>query len=69
MKRKSILSIVLTLAMLFSLALCTGAEAAAAGAAAKPADQLKLIASQMDTLKQDDGETPWFYTVVDLCCP
>ena len=66
MKRKSYLSILLILAMLLSLALCTGAAAFADGAAATPKDQLKLIASQIDSLKQNDSANTWYYTVADL---
>ena len=66
MKTKRCLSILLTLAMLFSLALCVGAPAFADGAAASPKDQLKLIASQIDSLKQTDSTRTWYYTVADL---
>ena len=66
MKRKCYLSMLLALAMLLSLSLCAGAEAFAEGTAATPKDQLKLIASQVDTLKQDDRVNTWYYTVADL---
>ncbi len=65
MKRKGYLSLLLTLAMLLSLALCVGVSAAA-DAAASPKDQLKLIASQVEALKQNDSANTWYYTVTDL---
>ena len=66
MKRKSYLSILLALVMLASLALGAGATAYAADAAAKPAQQLKLISSQIGNLMQTSTEIPWYYTVTDL---
>ena len=66
MKRKSYLSILLTLAMLLSMVLCAGTAAFADGAAATPKEQLKLIASQIDNLKQNDSANTWYYTVADL---
>ena len=66
MKRKSYLSILLILAMLLSLPLCACAEASADDTVAAPGDQLKLIASKIDSLKQDDSTNTWYYTVVDL---
>ena len=64
MKTKSILSILLTLAML--LTLCAGASAFADDTAAAPKDQLQLIASKIDNLKQSDSANTWYYTVADL---
>ena len=59
MKRKSYLSILLTLAMLFSLALSAGVSASADGPALSPKDQLKLISSQVDsTLMQKNTVNP-----------
>ncbi len=67
MKRKTCLSILLTLAMLVSLVLCAGVEAFAVDATAKPREQLKLIASKFDSLKQKDTkDAAWYYTVTDL---
>ena len=66
MKRKRYLSILLILAMLLSLPLCACAEASADDTVAAPGDQLKLIASKIDSLKQDDSTNTWYYTVVDL---
>ena len=67
MKRKSYLSILLTLAMLFSLALSAGVSASADGPALSPKDQLKLISSQVDsTLMQKNTVNPWYYCVTDL---
>ncbi len=66
MKGKRYLSILLTLAMLFSLSLCAGVPAFADDAVASPKDQLKLIVSQIDSLKQDGSANPWYYTVADL---
>ena len=64
MKRKSVLSILLALAIL--LTLCAGATAFADDATAKPVQQLKLIASKIDDLKQSDSTNTWYYAVVDL---
>ena len=66
MKRKRYLSILLILAMLLSLALCTGAAASADDSTATPEEQLKLIVSRMESLKQSDGTNTWYYTVADL---
>ena len=67
MKRKTCLSILLTLAMLLSLALIGGTSAFAVDSNAKPKDQIKLIASQFDSLKQaDTKDVTWYYTVADL---
>ena len=64
MKRKKVLSILLTLVMLMTL--CAGASAFADDSTAKPRDQLKLIYSQIDSLKQSESANPWYYTVADL---
>ena len=66
MRTKRYLSILLTLVMLLSLTLCAGAAASADSGTAMPKDQLKLIASQIDSLKQDDSTATWYYTVADL---
>ena len=50
MKRKTCLSILLVLAMLFSLAIIGGASAFAVDSSAKPKEQIKLIASKFDVL-------------------
>ncbi len=63
MKRKNILSILLTLAMLLSL--FTGASVFADDVPAE-SQQLELIASQIDSLRQDDSVNTWYYTVADL---
>ena len=66
MKRKRILSILMTLVMLLSLAVSTGISASADNAVASPKDQLKAISSQMGSLIQTDTENPWYYCVADL---
>ena len=66
MKKKNYLSILLILAMLFSLTLCVGAEAFADDSTATPEEQLKLLASHVNSLKQNDDTNTWYYTVVDL---
>ena len=67
MKRRTILSILLTLAMLFSLAVCAGTSAFAVDSSAKPKDQIKLIASKFSSLKQTDTkDATWYYAVADL---
>ena len=66
MKKRTFISILLSLAMLLSLALCGSAAAFADDAVAKPAQQLKLISSQIDSLKQNDSVNTWYYTVADL---
>ena len=66
MKNKNVLSILLTLAMLLSLTLCAGASAFAAESDVKPMQQLKLIESKIDSLRQDDSQRTWYYTVTDL---
>ncbi len=66
MKRKNYLTILLTLTILLILALCAGTSAFADDAAASPKEQLKLIASQIDSLKQNDSTRTWYYTVADL---
>ncbi len=67
MKRKTCLSILLTLVMIFSLVLGIGGQAFAVDAAAKPSDQIKLIASKFADLKQKDAkDAVWCYTVADL---
>ncbi len=67
MKRKTCLSILLTLAMLFSLAVCAGTSAFAVDSSAKPKEQIKLIASEFTSLKQTDTkDAVWYYTVADL---
>lgn len=64
MKKKSILSLLLAAAMLFSLTVCTPL---AAFADEPDIDaQLGLIFSKLDTLKQPDGAQTWYYTVTDL---
>ena len=65
-KRKRILSILMTLVMLLSLAVSTGISASADNAVASPKDQLKAISSQMGSLIQTDTENPWYYCVADL---
>ena len=62
MKRKSYLSIILALALLLLLSVSAFAD----DAAASPRQQLQLIASQIDSLKQTNTENPWYYTVTDL---
>ncbi len=62
MKRKSYLSIILALALLLLLSVSAFAD----DAAASPKQQLQLIASQIDSLKQTNTENPWYYTVTDL---
>ena len=63
MNTKRIMTLLLTAAMLFSLAVCGGG---AAYAELSEVDaQLGLIYSNLDTLKQKDGGT-WYYTVADL---
>ena len=66
MKKRTTLSILLSLAMLLSLAICGSTPAFADDAAAKPAQQLKLISSKIDSLTQTNTENPWYYTVADL---
>ena len=66
MKKRTLISILLSLAMLLSLALCGSAAAFADDAVAKPAQQLKLISSQIDSLRQNDSVNTWYYTVADL---
>ena len=67
MKRKTCLSILLVLAMLFSLAIIGGASAFAVDSSAKPKEQIKLIASKFDSLKQTDNkDVTWYYAVADL---
>ena len=67
MKRKSILSILLTLTLLFSLAVSAGTTAFAVDSTAKTKDQIKLIASEFGSLKQTDSKnTTWYYAVTDL---
>ena len=65
MKRKNCLSILLTLAMLLSLASCFGASAYADDAAS-PKAQLQLIVSQIERMRQDPGARTWYYCVTDL---
>ena len=72
MKRKSMLSFLLALALVFSLA-AAGTGTAFAANAASPAQavsdvdvQLNLIASQAAKLKQTNGAQTWFYSVTDL---
>ena len=63
MNTKRILTLLLTAAMLFSLAVC---GSGAAWAETPDVDaQLSLIQSKLDTLRQNDGGT-WYYTVTDL---
>ena len=67
MKKRSILSIVLVLAMLFSLAIVGSVQAFAADANVKTKDQIKLIADKFSTLKQADTKNAtWYYAVADL---
>ena len=67
MKRKTCLSILLVLAMLFSLAIIGGTSAFAVDSSAKPKEQIKLIASKFDSLKQTDSkDVTWYYAVADL---
>ena len=66
MKKKSCVSLLLTLVMLLTLAVGAGVSAYADGTAAKPAQQLKLISSQTGNLMQTNTELPWYYTVTDL---
>ena len=66
MKRNNLISILLTFALLLSLTFCAGASAFAAESGIKPMQQLKLIESQIDSLRQDDSTRTWYYTVADL---
>ena len=67
MKRKTFVSILLTLALLFSLAVCAGTSAFAVDSAAKTKDQIKLIADKFSTLKQTDSkDLTRYYAVADL---
>ena len=67
MKKRSILSIVLVLAMLFSLAIVGSVQAFAADANVKTKDQIKLIADKFSTLKQAESkDVTWYYAVADL---
>ena len=62
MKNRRALSLLLAAVMLFSLA-------AGTAFAEEPADidsQLSLIFSQVDQLRQQNGELTWYYTVADL---
>ena len=69
MKRNNLISILLTFALLLSLTFCAGASAFAAESGIKPVQQLKLIESQIDSLRQDDSTRTWYYTVADLDHP
>ena len=66
MKRRNVLSMLLIFALLLSLTLCAGASAFAAESSVKPMQQLKLIESQIDSLRQDNSTRTWYYTVADL---
>ena len=66
MNRKSILSILLALTMLFSLSVCAGASASAETSTSTAEQQLSLISSKIDSLEQKDSANTWYYTVADL---
>ena len=59
---KKVLSIVLAVLLVASL----GAAAFADDDTASPKTQLQLIASQIDSLKQDASTRTWYYCVTDL---
>lgn len=71
MKRKSMASLILALALLLTVAAGSGTAFAAntspAGQETSDVDaQLSLIASQIKKLKQAEGLSTWFYSVTDL---
>ena len=66
MNRKSMLSILLALTMLFSLSVCAGASASAETSTSTAEQQLSLISSKIDSLEQKDSANTWYYTVADL---
>ena len=59
MKRRNVLSMLLIFALLLSLTFCAGASAFAAESSVKPMQQLKLIESQIDSLRQDNSTRTW----------
>ena len=66
MKRRKLMSMLLTVAMLLSLTLCVSVSAFADENNVKPVQQLKLISAQINSLKQNDSVNTWYYSVADL---
>ena len=66
MKNKATISLLLALLMLLSCAAFGSLPAYAEEDQSDIDQQLRYISTQVSSLKQQEGENPWYYTVTDL---